>query len=52
MIEENRQIKVKIEKIEEEIQQKEEKVEGEKEKFKMAVSTVVDKWICKVNDEG
>lgn len=52
MIEENRPIKVKIEKIEEEIQQKEQKVEGEKEKFKMAVSTVVDKWICKANDEG
>lgn len=45
-----------IEKIEEKIKQKKEELEGErggeKEKFQIYVSSVVDKWICQANDEG
>ena len=45
-----------IEKIEEKIQQKEDELqgelEGEKEKFEMAVSSVMDKWICQAKVEG
>ena len=45
-----------LEKIEQEIKQKEEELQrelqGEKDKFQMAVSLVMDKWICQANDEG
>ena len=36
----------------EEIKQKEEQLKKEKEKFKVAVSGVIDKWIEHANDEG
>ena len=56
VIEEREQRKMEIEKIVEEIQQKEEEIkrhhQGEKEKFQAAVSTVMDKWIRQVKDEG
>lgn len=42
--------------LEQEIKQKEEELQrelqGEKDKFQMAVSLVMDKWICQANDEG
>ena len=45
-----------LEKIEQEIKQKEEELQrelqGEKDKFQMAVSLVMDRWICQANDEG
>ena len=54
--EEREQRKMKIEEIVEEIEQKEEEMrkhyQGEKEKFQMAVSTVMDKWIRQAKDEG
>ncbi|CAH3017464.1 unnamed protein product [Porites evermanni] len=44
-----------IEEIEEKIKQKEDELqgelEGEKEKFEMAVSSVMDKWICQAKAE-
>ena len=56
VIENRERKKLKIEKIVEEIQQKEEEMErhhqGEREKFQMAVSTVMDKWIRQAKDEG
>ena len=55
VIKEREQRKLKIEKIVEKIQQKKEELEryqGEKEKFQMAVSTVMDKWIHQAKDEG
>ena len=56
VIEKREQRKIKIEKLVEEIQQKEEEMirdhRGEKEKFQMAVSTVMDKWIRQAKDEG
>ena len=56
VIKEREQRKLKIEKIMEKIQQKKEEMEryhqGEKEKFQMAVSTVMDKWIHQAKDEG
>ena len=56
VIEGREQRKLKIEKIVEEIQQKEGEIkrhhQGEKEKFQMAVSTVMDKWIRQAKDEG
>lgn len=54
--EEREQRKMKIEEIVEEIEQKEEEMrklhQGEKEKFQMVVSTVMDKWIRQAKDEG
>ena len=44
-----REIKPKIEK---DMEQRQEKLQEECEKFQMAVSDVMDKWICQVNDEG
>ena len=44
-----REIKPKIEK---DMKQRQEKLQEEYEKFQMAVSDVMDKWICQVNDEG
>ena len=44
-----REIKPKIEK---DMEQRQEKLQEEYEKFQMAVSDVMDKWICQVNDEG
>ena len=56
MMEERRQRRVKIEKIEKEMIQLEkelqEGVQRETEKFQMAVSTVTDKWIRQANDKG
>ena len=56
VIEYREQLNLNIEKIEEKIKQKEdelqEKLEGEKEKFEMAVSSVMDKWICQAKVEG
>ena len=56
VIEERGRRKVKIEKIVKEIQQKEEELKrhqkGENKKFKMAVSTVTNKWIHQAKDEG
>ena len=56
VIEVREQRKLKIEKIVEKIQQKEGEIkrhhQGEKEKFQMAVSTVMDKWISQAKDEG
>ena len=56
VIEKREQRKMDIEKLVEEIQQKEEEMirdhRGEKEKFQMAVSTVMDKWIRQAKDEG
>ena len=56
VIEDRERRKLKIEKIVEEIQQKEGEMErhhqGEREKFQMAVSTVMDKWIRQAKDEG
>ena len=56
MIEEREQRKLEIEKIVKEIQQKEEEVkrhhQREKEKFLLAVSTVMDKWNHRAKDEG
>ena len=56
MIEEREQRKLEIEKIVKEIQQKEEEVkrhhQREKEKFLLAVSTVMDKWNHQAKDEG
>lgn len=56
MMEERRQRRVKIEKIEKEMIQLEkelqEGVRRETEKFQMAVSTVMDKWIRQANDKG
>ena len=56
VIEDRERRKLKLEKIVEEIQQKEGEMEshhqGEREKFQMAVSTVMDKWIRQAKDEG
>ena len=56
VIEEREQRKMVIEQIVEEIQQKEEEIkrhhQREEEKFQMAVSTVMDKWIHQAKDEG
>ena len=56
VIEYREQLNLNIEKIEEKIKQKEDelqdKLEGEKEKFEMAVSSVMDKWICQAKVEG
>ena len=56
MIEEREQRKLEIEKIVKEIQQKEEEIkrhnQREKEKFLLAVSTVIDKWNHQAKDEG
>ena len=56
VIEEREQRKPKIEEIVEKIQRKEGELgrhyQGEKEKFQMAVSTVMDKWIRQAKDEG
>lgn len=53
---EKQQRNLELEKIRGEIKQKEEELKrelvGEKEKFQMAVSAVMDKWICQANDEG
>ena len=50
------QLNLNIEKIEEKIKQKEDELqgelEGEKKKFEMAVSSVMDKWICQAKVEG
>lgn len=54
--EEIKQKKINIEKTEEEIEEKKEELQkelkGEEQKFQMAVATVLDKWICRANDEG
>ena len=56
VIEYREQLNLNIEKIEEKIKQKEDelqgKLEGEKENFEMAVSSVMDKWICQAKVEG
>ena len=56
VIEYREQLNLNIEKIEEKIKQKEDelqdKLAGEKEKFEMAVSSVMDKWICQAKVEG
>ena len=56
VIEKREQRKMEREKLVEEIQQKEKEMirdhRGEKEKFQMAVSTVMDKWIRRAKDEG
>ena len=56
VIEYREQLNLNIEKIEEKIKQKEDelqdKLEGEKKKFEMAVSSVMDKWICQAKVEG
>ena len=56
VIEEREQRKMVIEQIGEKIQQKEEEIkrhnQREEEKFQMAVSTVMDKWIHQAKDEG
>ena len=56
MIEEREQRKLEIRKIVKEIQQKEEEIkrhhQREKEKFLLAVSTVMDKWNHQAKDEG
>ena len=56
MIEEREQRKLEIENIVKEIQQKEEEIkrhhQREKEKFLLAVSTVMDKWNHQAKDEG
>lgn len=53
---EKEQRNLELEKIQGEIKQKGEELkreqEGEKEKFQMAASAVMDKWICQANDEG
>ena len=53
---EKQQRNLELEKIQGQLKQKEEELkrelEGEKEKFQMAVSAVMDKWICQANDEG
>ena len=56
VIEYREQLNLNIEKIEEKIKQKEDELqgelEGEKKKFEMAVSGVMDKWICQAKVEG
>ena len=56
MTEEREQRKLEIGKIVKEIQQKEEEIkrhhQREKEKFLLAVSTVMDKWNHQAKDEG
>ena len=56
VIEYREQLNLNIEKIEEKIKQKEDELqgelEGEKKKFEMAVSGVMDKWICQAKFEG
>ena len=56
VIEEREQRKLELGRIVKEIQQKEEEIkrhhQREEEKFQMAVSTVVDKWIHQAKDEG
>ena len=44
--------KERILKIEKEIKQKEEELQKENEKFEMAISTVMDKWIQHAQNEG
>ena len=55
VIEYREQLNLNIEKIEEKIKQKEDELqgelEGEKKKFEMAVSSVMDKWICQAKVE-
>ena len=55
-IEYREKLNLNIEKIEEKIKEKEDELqgelEGEKEKFEMAVSSVMDKWICQAKVEG
>ena len=56
VIEEREQRKLELEKTVKKLQQKLEEMkrrhEGEKEKFQVAVSTVMDKWIRQAKDEG
>ena len=56
VIEYREQLNLNIEKIEEKIKQNEDELqgefEGEKKKFEMAVSSVMDKWICQTKVEG
>ena len=56
VIEEREQRKLELEKTVKKMQQKLEEMkrrhEGEKEKFQVAVSTVMDKWIRQAKDEG
>ena len=56
VIEYREQLNLNIEKIEEKIKQKEDELQGEleeeKKKFEMAVSSVMDKWICQAKVEG